>query len=35
VETLGVVALHTTTAFTDDASIKSTQVGYSLVSCLV
>jgi len=31
VQTLGTVALHATTACTDDASIVATQLGYSLV----
>ena len=35
VQTLGAVALHATTACTDEASIKFTQLDYSLVSCLV
>ena len=35
VQTLSTDALHTTTACTDDASIKSTQLCYCLVSCLV
>ena len=34
VQTLGAVALQTTTACTDDASIKSNQVGYSLCPAL-
>ena len=34
VQTLCAVALHTTTACTDDASTKSTQVGYSLYPAL-
>ena len=35
VQTLGAVALHATTDCTDDASIVGSQLGYSLVSCLV
>ena len=35
VQTLGAVALHATTAYTDEASIVGLQLGYSLVSCLV
>ena len=35
VQTLGAVAMHTTTDCTDDTGIVGTHLGYSLVSCLV